>query len=535
MVINILQSELDNFVYRGMKSIDRKVTTLKERLKGLSALAKKIPNKNRRFGLFYKMRRVQICILVLMATLSGAAADAQDLIQIPGVISVHTSFGSGAYPLEELVKIAKEKGIEVLIPTDHDLVAMEYGIFPLRNIIKKRAEKKSVIRMGPEKYLNAIAQINKTQKDVLIIPGVQSSPFYYWTGSPFQGDLTANDYRKELLLIGMLKADDYMNLPLLHRGFSRNFVSTYLPRFIVFILSLLLGIYLSFQRGKYRFCGVAAVLISAIMLFNHHPYQSSRFDPYEGNQGIQPYQDVIDYVDERKGLVFWAHPESRYAEGGIKTGPITLQTRPYPDALLESEDYTGFSGLYGDSTTAETPGRQWDQTLVEYCEGKREKPVWIIAEADFHKKRSQGGAVDFDTYQTIFLAENRRQQSILDALASGKIYALRRDGEGKLSIDRFQVGSKGYKVLANMGEKLNTPSEPEIHIRVSASDKETYPIKLLLIRRGRIYRSLEGKTPFQIKVLDEDTWEGISYYRLAVEGPPGKILSNPIFVSKSNF
>jgi len=476
--------------------------------------------------------KVRIWMFAFVLGFLITPAHAEDLMQVPGVVSVHTTFSSGDYSLEALVKIAKEKGIEVLILTDHDLVAMEYGIFPLRNIIKKRVEKKSVINMGPEKYLKAIAQINKKQKRVLVIPGVQSSPFYYWNGTPFKGDLTAHDYRKELLLIGMMKADDYMNLPLLHRGSSKQFISTYLPRFIIFIISLLLGVYLSFQKGKYRFCGFGVIFLSLIMLVNHYPYQSSRFDPYYGDQGIQPFQDVIDYVDQRNGLVFWAHPESRYAAGGVKMGPITLQTRPYPDALLESRDYTGFSGLYGDWTTVETPGNLWDQALLEYCEGKREKPVWIIAEADFHKKKSEGGAVAFDTYQTIFLAKNKKMQTIINSLASGKIYALRKGGAVGLSLDRFQVGSKGYKVLANMGEKLKTPSEPEIHIRISASDKGTYPIKLNLIKRGRIFRHLETKTPFETKILDEDTWEGISYYRLEVEGSPGKILSNPIFVSK---
>ena len=489
-------------------------------------------NKIWTFGFYFRNTKIRIWIFAVVLGFLFTPARAEDLIQVPGVIHVHTTFSSGEYSLEELVKIATEKGIEVLIPTDHDLVAMEYGIFPISNIIKKRVEKKSVISMGPEKYLDAIAQINKKQKGVLVIPGVQSSPFYYWNGSPFKGDLTAYDYRKELILIGMMKADDYMNLPLLHRGFSKQFVSTYLPRFIIFIMSLILGVYLSFQKGKYRLCGFGVVFLSLIMLVNHHPYQSSRFDPHNGDQGIQPFQDVIDYVDQRNGLAFWAHPESRYAAGGVKMGPITLQTRPYPGALLESRDYTGFSGLYGDWTTVETPGNLWDQALLEYCEGKREKPVWIIAEADFHKKKSEGGVVDFDTYQTIVLAQNKKMQTIISSLASGKIYALRKGGNVRLSLDRFQVGSKGYKVLANMGEKLKTPSEPEIHIRISASDKGTYPIKLNLIKRGRIFRHLEAKTPFETKILDEDTWEGISYYRLEVEGSPGKILSNPIFVSK---
>ena len=37
---------------------------------------------------------------------------------------------------------------QVLIPTDHDLIVMEYGLFPLRNLFKKRIEDKSIMKMG---------------------------------------------------------------------------------------------------------------------------------------------------------------------------------------------------------------------------------------------------------------------------------------------------------------------------------------------------------------------------------------------------
>ena len=318
-------------------------------------------------------------VIMNMFTTRVAAAE---LIQVPGVIHVHTTFSSGSHSLDELVNMAKEKGINVLIPTDHDLVVMEYGLFPLRNLIKKRIERNSVIKMGPEKYLAAIKQINDTQDDVIVIPGVQSSPFYYWTGNPFEGNLTAHGYRKEVLIIGMTDPEDYRNLPLPHRGFSTNHITTYIPQVIVFFISLILGVYLYFQKGTYRFFGIGIGFLSILLMINHHPFQSSKYDPYYGDQGIQPFQDLIDYVQNRNGLTFWAHPESKYAREGVGIGPVTLQTKPYPDALLESKNYTGFVAIYGENTTADAPGKQWDQVLLEYCEGKREQPVWIISGAD---------------------------------------------------------------------------------------------------------------------------------------------------------
>ena len=232
---------------------------------------------NRLFDFYRPKPKILLWLAILIIILlpeNGVAA--QDFIQIPGVIHAHSTFSSGDYSLKALVSRAKEKGIQVLIPTDHDLVVMEYGLFPLRNLFKKRVEHKSVIKAGPEKYLDAINQINNEQNDVLVIPGIQSSPFYYWTGSPFRGDLTANDYRKELLLIGMMNPEDYLGLPLLHRGFSTNHVAFFIPRLIIFFISLVLGVYVSFQKGKIRFFGIGVGFLSLILIINHHPFQSSK-------------------------------------------------------------------------------------------------------------------------------------------------------------------------------------------------------------------------------------------------------------------
>ncbi|RJQ60347.1 MAG: PHP domain-containing protein [Desulfobacteraceae bacterium] len=482
---------------------------------------------------FSHKAKIWVLLLAVAVHLQTSGAVAEEFIQLPGVIHVHSSFSSGDHTFKELVDMAQEKSLEVLIPTDHDMVAMEYGIFPLRNILKKRVEMKSVLQAGAQKYLEEIEAINKEQNRVLIVPGVQTSPFYYWTGSPFQGDLTAHDYQKELLLIGMTNPADYLNLPLLHRGFSKTYVKNYLTRFLILLFALLSGLYLAFQKGTYRYFGFAICAASLILLVNHHPFQSSRFDPNYGNQGIQPYQDLIDYVGARKGLVFWSHPEALAAAGGVKMGLVTLQTEPYPDALVQSKNYTGFAGLYGELTKVNEPGRQWDQVLLEYCEEKRPQPVWAIAEADFHKPKNEGGAVDIDSYQTVFLVRSKGTQAVLDALSSGKIYAVRKGTNARLILNRFQVGSKGYKVLANMGEKLNSVSQPEIHIGVSASDHGEHPVKLTLVRRGKVFKEIEAKTPVEITIQDEEGWEGISYYRLEVDGKTeGEILSNPIFVSR---
>lgn len=456
-------------------------------------------------------------------------ASTKDLTQLSGVIHIHTTFSSGHYSIEELANKAKEKGLDVLVITDHDLVAMEYGVFPFRNIVKKREERPSVIKLGPEAFLQEIERVNKSQQDVLVIPGVQSSPFYYWSGSPFQKNLTAHDYRKELLLLGMQNPEDYQGLPLLHRGFSTQYVKELLPGSIIFLISFFIAVYLFFQKGVLKIMGGIIGILSLALLINNHPFQSSRFDPYHGDQGIAPFQELIDYVNQRKGLTFWAHPESNYAVKGVPIGPIKLMTKHNIDDLIFSKNYTGFSAIYGDNITATDPGKHWDNVLNEYCFGKRTRPCWGIAGADFHVER---GGEGLDTYQTVFLTNEKTQKAVLETLTKGRFYAVRKAKGPRLSLDQFRVIDEKTKKEAISGGHLQLRDSPVIEGHVSTSYKGRFPIIVSLIRGGKVVKSFEGETPLAFRFRDQMGWRGKSYYRLDIKGRAvGKLISNPIFVS----
>ena len=259
---------------------------------------------------------------------------AAEFMQLPGVVHVHSTFSSGRYAIEELVAKAAAKQLEVMVLTDHDLAIMEYGIFPFRNLIKNRQERKSVLQAGPRVYLAEIQRLNSRQQSVLIIAGVQSSPFYYWQGTPWGQGLTAHNYRKELLLVGLASPDDYHDLPLMHGGFSTRYVKELWPAFLIFSAAFSLSVYLIFQKGQMRFCGLGIALMSIALMVDQHPFKSSRFDAYHGDQGTAPYQEVIDYTISRGGLAFWAHPESNYAKAPVKLGPIEMRTDHYAAELL---------------------------------------------------------------------------------------------------------------------------------------------------------------------------------------------------------
>jgi len=458
------------------------------------------------------------------------AAIAREYAQLPGVIHIHTTYSSGRYSIEELVAKAEEKKLGVLVLTDHDQVVMEYGLFPFRHLIKKREERNSVLRIGAEVYLSEISKINTQQQSVLIIPGVQSSPFYYWKGSPFNQGLTAYDYRKELLLIGLSVPDDLINLPRLHGGFSTRYVRDLLPRFIIFLAVLLISLYLIFQKGKFKIGGIVIALLSIALMINHHPFKSSRFDQYHGDQGTAPFQETIDYTKSRGGLVFWAHPESNYSKNGVGLGPIKMKTEPYPAELIGSKNYTGFAAIYGDSSSAANVGMQWDQVLMDYCRGRRDHPVWAIAGSDFHEEQK---GIELDTFQTIFLVHNQRSNDVLQALERGRVYAVRKSIGSRLNLDQFQVKDETNGHAVTMGEDIDVNGFPVIEGRLSVLDGSKQKVAISIIRGGKPAWTFEGQTPLDFQLADRDGWNGKTFYRLDVKAKPGgHLLSNPIFVTR---
>jgi hypothetical protein len=318
----------------------------------------------------------------------------------------------------------------------------------------------------------------------------------------------------------------------LNGGFSTRYVKHLLPRFMIFFTVFLLSIYLICQKGKTRLCGLVMAALSIALMIDHHPFKSSRFDAYHGDQGTAPYQEVIDYVGSRGGLVFWAHPESSYAKTGVELGPIKMVTKPYPAELVASKNYTGFAAIYGDSSNAAEAGKYWDRVLQDYCRGNRNHAAWAIAEADFHEEQK---GFDLDSFQTIFLVKNKSSQEVIQALERGRVYAVRKSEGMRLALEKFQVQDKSTGRTAIMGEKMNARKALVVGGRLSASDNGGHAVTVSVIRGGKQAWSFEGQTPLDFQLVDQDRWRGTTFYRLAVKGREGGyLLSNPIFVTRTN-
>ena len=419
--------------------------------------------------------KVFIFILILFFYSFASASQLEDYQKVKCIVHIHTDISSGTRPLESYVKEAKEKGIAAIVLTDDDWQRWEFGVPPLRRLIKKVVAKKSVMTFGIEKYLNLIQNINEKYKDIVVIDGVETNPFYFWTGNFFKGTLALNNRNKDMLVIGLGNANDYRNMPLV---------------------------------VNYK----------------------SRFDAYHGDKFTEPYQDLIDYVVKRRGLIFWSHPE--YEENTVEDG-INLITVPYQWDLVGTYNYTGFGIFWEGYREAGKPLGLWDRVLTEYCQGKRKLPIWAIGELE-----EEGlGDKNLDDVVNVVLLKNLNRQEVLDAVKKGRFYVTFKEFDRvPLVLEEFTVSDESGTKVATVGEEISFLGDPIIKIRISHERPIDKNITLKLIRNNEIIKEFTSQSQMEIEYKDEQLPQNQKYYyRLDVTSENiSQLISNPIFFRKTS-
>lgn len=447
---------------------------------------------------------------------------------VPAAIHIQTKFSDGKYTFEEIIKEAQEKGIKVIIFSDTALRRWEYGIRPLENIIRRRIEHNSVFRFGIARYLKTINNLADKYPEIVFVPAVEVVPFYYWEGNFLGRDLTLHNWHKQMLVIGLAKESDYRYLPIitnysflpLHKG---NFRGLW-PIFVI-----LLGIFAIIKsKNKFIFQNFVYMLlvVTGILLINNLQFNVSRFDAYHKDQGAKPYQDLIDYVVKKGGLIFWCHPEAKNIDR-IKN--VNVSTLPYKEDLVYTHDYTGSAMLFDDNRSVAKIGDIWDEVLLASCLGKM-LPIWAISEVDYH-----GGDRDISSIQTVLLIKNPDKDEVIKALKSGKMYMKLNNRPNDFNLDKFIVTDTGMETVGFMGEDIQIATKPQIIIETSSSLFTDEPEEIRLIRNGKLIQTFNSVgSNFRIKYQDEYFSPGEKiYYRIMIKSNNDfyRIISNPIFIS----
>jgi hypothetical protein len=448
-------------------------------------------------------------------------------LQLDGVADIKTKYSSGCANVQETATMAEKAGLDVVIFNDRVRNSIQYGIFPLKRLIKKINEGPSILGTSANVYLANIHDKNKQFRETLLIPGADVSPFYYWTGSVFKKSLVAHNWDKRLSVIGLKYGEDLEQLPILDSNFSTHYSAKFQNSVIGF--GLLLGIALAMVfKGFYRKATVPLAIFFVLLIFNNHPFRSSLFDQYQGDRGVAPYQEVIDYAISKGAMVFWDDIEA--VNGKRQWGTIQLDTQPHPEDLVLARNYTGFQAVADAPVSLIDPGNVWDHVLMQYVRGERKQPVWGYGANNFLCAGESGpilGAV-----RTIFLVREKQQDAVMDAMRKGRMYAVRQPGPHRLSLDEFVIKDAGAGKKATMGEALVSTSFPEISVKIHSTDGNEKRAKVFLIRNGKVIKRESVVLPYELKMIDSKVdMSAPAYYRLnVIASPVDHLVANPIFV-----
>ncbi len=466
--------------------------------------------------------------------------DTGDRELVKMAVHLDTQAGGGRYSVRDIAGFLSEKGLDGAVITDHDNAVISYGFAPVRNLVKVTRRFPSIEEYGAAAYLEDIEEASEMYPHLILIPGAEAVPFYYWKGHPATRDLELVDWHKHLLVVGMDRPEQFENLPALHRGFGRGGRLS-VVKLVAAVGILMAGIWLarkrvertfSFDRLRYRMVsrrpripGYIVVGFAVLLLADMSLQSDSPVDQYHGDAGTLPYQQVIDYAGRQEALTFWSHPEA--AIRGRHNG-ARYETKSYHLDLLRTEGYDGFAIFWQGDREVGAPGGVWDHVLLEYTAGERIKPVWAIGELDWE---GEGDSDLIGETVTLCFAGERSVRGVLEAMRSGSMAAVRK-GFGT-SIDSFDFGVRREDgVRASSGRVINVQSPPEIFLRLTCRVRDEALTSVRLIRNGividdagreydeeYVYRERERPAPGEI-------W----YYRVLVGGRFPVIATNPVFV-----
>ncbi|VAX27779.1 hypothetical protein MNBD_NITROSPINAE05-279 [hydrothermal vent metagenome] len=448
-------------------------------------------------------------------------------IQLDGVADVKTIYSRGCSNIQDTAEMAKQTGIDIVIYNDRARDSIQYGVFPLKRLLKKTYEEQSILNTSPNVYLSNINEKNKQFRETLLISGTDVSPFYYWTGSVFKKDLVAHNWGKRLSIIGLPSGEDFEQLPILDSNFSMKYTGELFNPILGFGFLLIVTLVMIF-KDYYRQASVPLAILFVLLLFNNHPFRSSPVDQYNGDQGIKPYQEVIDYAVSKGAMVFWN--DLGAVNGKREWGPVKLETEAHPEDLVLSQNYTGFQAVGDEPVAVTEPGNVWDHVLKEYQRGGRSHPVWGYGANDFQCAGESGPI--FGATRTVFLVREKSRAAVMDAMRKGRMYAVRQPGPARLSLDEFTVKDVATGKKATLGEQLVSTDSPEISFKIHSTDGKEKRVRVFLIRNGQVVKRESVVLPHELKWIDTGVDKSQpAYYRLnVIASPVDHLVANPIFV-----
>ena len=452
-------------------------------------------------------------------------------IQLDTVADVKTNFSEGCASIKDIGNQSERLGIDAVIFGDYARNSIEFGAKPFERIFKNATEGPSVLGRGASGFISEVNDNDRQIKETILIPGVETIPFYFWSGSNYDKNLTAHNWDKHLMVIGLPTAQEYEQLPLQNSNLSSKYTNSLLNQFAILAFLFMVSVG-TVYKGYARILTVPLMVLLLLLTINNHPFRSSPFDAYHGDQGMQPYQNMIDYANSNGAMVFWNHMEP--ISSIRKHGTTSLATVPYPDDLLKTKNYTGFQVVGDHPIQQAEAGQQWDQALMEYLQGQREQPVWGYGGNNYLCEGQNGDRLG--SVRTIVLVREKNRDTLLDAIRKGRMYSVRQVDENRLSLDEFIVEDQKTGQQATLGQELTSTDFPAVKIKLRSIKGGNKTARIQVIRNGVLVKQENVSLPYELTWRDVgNDQEGRAYYRIkASVNSMDHLVSNPIFVKFSD-
>ena len=341
---------------------------------------------------------------------------------------MNSDVSAGQNTFDDIARTAVALDLDFVVFTDQLIVRGEYCLPPFRHLLRYSKERPSVVSYGISEYLSDITSTQRQFPDLVLIPGVDVAPIYQWSGSLFGSGISGRRWSEQITVLGSDDVGFYRDLPAIHNDqIGVRFPDTpikLIPLVCAFLGCLIASRAISRyrdQQGNSYFIydkpriiiGSVFALLSIFCFVGARPMSITTYNQYRDN-GIEPFQRLIDYVQEHDALAFWSHPEIEMdREYGpflpLGFGNVRLHTSPYLKDVVSTFRHNGLAGIYADKSSAHLPEKEWDFMLSQYCRGLRKTRPVIVGEVDYHGDRR------LDSIVTVVAVANKSHSAVLTA------------------------------------------------------------------------------------------------------------------------
>jgi len=374
------------------------------------------------------------------------------------VMDVRSNHSDGQHTMEELVRLAEARGVDVLAINEHDRFTIRLGIDPFPQLLGYSMQHPSLYETGVESYFDDLGGLRRNYPQMLFLGGTESTPGYFWSGLPFR-DLTLHDAERHIITLGAESPAQIEQLPSFDLTHVRG----------SFELSLM-------------FWGVAGLLLVLLVVRRRYRAAALLLIPCAAAVAVSLLQKPVDADSEflqraaDEGLFSaWAHPGTL---SGVRPGPmgVQLDTDPYSDRVFEPPTADAFAAVYGDTDSNTQPGDRWDRYLLEFAQGRQAKPIWAVAAGDFH---AEGEANEYlGNYPMDVWADAKTTAAVVAALKQGRSVAWGMPKQRNIRMAELYLLPAGGKPMLPGGALASVPTEVKLVARLSERGEAALPDSL---------------------------------------------------------